>query len=491
MPISPTILTRVTGVNVEYRNFNLGQALYLPQRIAVIGQGSTSSTYPSAKKTVNGEREVAELYGYGSPLHLACRQLLPANGNGIKGIPVTVYPLTDDASGVASTGSIDASGAATAQGGGVVYVGGVRSANIVIPDTTAADAALAIIKTAIDAILHMPTTTGVVAAGSLPLTSKWEGESSNDITIDISELECEGLVFSTVAMASGAANPDVQDALDLIGEVWETLIINCMNYDDTTTNATYSTFGESRREQTVKKPLYVGTGCVDDFSTRTAVTDSAANKLNRTMFLVQSIGSRELPFVIVAQGFVNDIAQKANDKPAHNYIGILQGLHTGDDSVQEDITTRDNSMKLGASNNKKVGELAELNDTVLYYHPDGEDPPAHRYLVDEIKLQQIIYNLDIIQEAYKGRPLLPDTTPTVDPDAVQPKMVRSTLAKLADSLASGRSAIIADPQFTKNNMTVEIDSINPKRINTVFPVKLSGNVEVNSTDIYYSFYIGE
>lgn len=493
MSVAQNVVARVTGVDVSYKNFNLGQAQYLPMRIAVIGQGTTAlnGTYSNDKAVVTSENEVAEEYGYGSPLHLVCRQLLPANGNGIKGIPVTVYPLDDDGSGVAASGSIDASGAATEAGGGYVYIGGVKSAKIVIPDEATADEALALVKTAVDAILYMPVTTGAVAAGSLPLTSKWKGLSANDITLDVSELICTGLTFSVTDMASGDVNPDVQDALDIIDEVWETFAINCMNYDDTDTNLLYHTFGEARWEQTVKKPLLVATGCIDNYATRTAVTGAAAGKPNRSMFLIQSCGSRELPFVIAAQGLVNDIAQKANDKPAHNYIGILQGLHTGDDTVQEDHATRDLAVKAGASTNIKVGELAALADTVTFYHPDGEDPPAYRYVVDIIKLMNIIYNLDIIQETFRGRPLLPDGTPTNDPDAVQPKMIRSVLSVLADTLASGRSAIIADPDFTKENMTVEISDTNPKRIDTTFPVKLSGNVEVNSTDVYFSFYLGE
>lgn len=491
MSVSTSVIARVTGVNVEYKNFNLGQAQYLPQRIAVIGQGNTTSSYSTDKAIITSEKEVADTYGYGSPLHLACRQLLPANGNGIKGIPITVYPLEDDGSGVASDGSIDAVGDATEAGGGYVYVGGVKSSKIVIPDESTAAEALDIIKLAIDAILHIPITTSAVAAGSLPLTSKWKGLSANDITIDISELECTGITFSVTDMASGDVNPDVQDALDIIDEIWETLLLNCMNYDDTDTNALYHAFGEARWEQTVKKPLLVATGCIDNYATRTAVTGAAAGKPNRTMFLIQSCGSRELPFVIAAQGLVNDIAQKMNDTPAYNYTGILQGLHTGDDTVQENHSTRDNAVKAGASTNIKIGELAALQDIVTFYHPDGEDPPAFRYPVDICKLMQIVYNLDIIQETFRGRPLLPDGTPTNDPNAVQPKMIRTVLSVLADSLASGKSAIIADPDFTKENMTVAINSTNPKRIDTVFPVKLSGNVEVNSTDVYFSFYLGE
>ena len=493
MSIAQSVVARVTGVNVSYKNFNLGQAQYLPQRIAVIGQGRTTlnGTYSNDKAVVTSEKDVADTYGYGSPLHLVCRQLLPANGKGVKGIPVTVYPLDDSGTGVVADGSIDAVGDATEDASGYVYIGGVKSSKIVISNEDTAAEALAIIKTAIDAVLHMPVTTGVIAAGSLPLEAKWLGESGNDITLDVSELIVAGLTFSVTDMANGANNPSVQDALDIIDETWETFIINCMNYDDTTNNALYHTANEARWEQTVKKPFIVFTGCVDNYATRTAITDAAAAKAYRTMALVQSCGSRELPFVIAAQGFVNDIAQKANDKPAHNYIGTLEGLQTGVDTVQEAHSVRDAAVKLGSSTNIKVGSLAVIADIVTWYHPAGEDPPAYRYVVDIVKLMNIIYNLDIIQETFRGRPLLPDDTPTNDPDAVQPKMIQSVLSVLADSLASGRSAIIADADFTKENMSVSINATNPKRIDTVFPVKLSGNVEVNSTDVYFSFYLGE
>jgi len=437
------------------------------------------------------EKDVADAYGYGSQLHLAARQLLPANGNGIKGIPVTFYPLDDAGTGVVADGNIGCTGTSTSAGGGYVYIGGIKSAAITIPTDTAAADALALIKTAIAAILEMPVIDGTVGAGVLPLTCKWKGVTGNKITIDISELVCAGLTFTTSAMANGANNPLVSGALAYLTDIWETIIINCMNYEDAASNLLYHTAAEARWEQTVKRPFIVATGCVDNFATRTAITDTDASKLQRCNFLIQSTGSREMPWIIAAQGLVNDIAQKANDTPAYNYTGALAGLQTGADNVQENLTTRDAALKLGASTNTKAGSLAVLADIVSFYHPDGESQPAFRYIVDQIKLMNIMYNLDIIQETLRGRPLLPDGTPTNDPDAVQPKMVLTLLSNLASSLASGRSAIIADPEFTQKNMSCSINSENPKRIDTVFPVKLSGNVEVNSTDIYFSFYLGQ
>lgn len=493
MSIPPSVITRVVGVDVQYESFNLGQALYLGQRIAIVGQGNTAQSYSLDKQLINSESQAAQLYGYGSPLHLACRQLLPSNGLGIQGIPVTAYPLIDDLSGFAATGSIIVSGGPQVNNiSGHIYIGGIKSDVIVLETDDVINDVANKIKTAIDSTLEMPVTTGIVVGGDVPLIAKWKGASGNDITIDLSELISDDFVFSSnLKLVGGLVNPNVQDALDIIGNVWETIILNCISYYDLDTNQIYSDFGEERWNQLVKKPLLVASGSNENFTNRIAITNNVASRNQRTNFLITSVGSRELPFVIAAQGLVNDIAQKANDKPAHNYVGELKGLHAGADNLQENITTRDNAVKLGSSTNIKVGNIAALSDTITFYHPDGEVIPGYRYVVDIIKLQNIIFNLDIIQESFKGKPLLPDETPTNDPDAVQPKSVKAILSALADSLANGRSAIIVNPDYTKKNMTVEIDSGNSKRLNTVFPVYLSGNVEVNSTDLKFSFYFGQ
>ena len=487
MGLSSSAIARVTGITVENKNFNLGGALFLPQRVAIIGQGSSTVTYSTAPKLINSAADAASAYGFGSPIHLAARALFPSNNDGIGGIPVTVYPLVDDGAGVPAAGSIDLTGTSTEQGTGVVYVGGISTVQFTIPTGTAADDVLALIKTAVDSVLEMPTLTGTVLAGALPLTAKWDGESGNDISIDVSDLDIAGLTFATTPMATGAANPDVDDALNLIVNVWETMILNCMNYDDTTTLDKFQTWGEGRWDPLVKKPALVASGSVANFATRTAITD--ARKTDRINFLIQSTGSRELPWVIAARGLAKDIAPTANDNPARNYIGKLTLLETGADSVQESYTTRNNAIKLGSSTNIKAGSIAELSDIVTFYHPDGEPIPAYRYVVDVVKLQNVIYNCELIfaSDEWKGAPLLPDGTPTTNPTAKQPKNAKTALSNLADSLAD--NAIIAEPAFTKKNLTAAIDGGNPKRLNWTFPIKLSGNAEVIDGSILFGFFL--
>jgi phage tail sheath gpL-like len=488
MSISSSWIARVTGVSVEYTNFYLGRALSLPQKLAVIGQGNTLSTYAETPFLALSAAQVGAAVGYGSPLHLAALQLFPANGDGIGGIPVMIYPLVDDDAGVVAAGAIECVGEATEDATFRIEIGGISTGNITFEDEDTAAVALGKIKTAINAVAEMPVIAGTVAAGSLPLTAKWKGESGNDISIDIDDLDIDGLTFASVAFASGAANPDVRDALDQIGERWETMILNCMNYDDDTILDYYVTWNEGRWLADVKKPALVASGCVDDFATRTVVTD--ARKDDRTNFLIVGVDSLELPFVIAARGLVKDIIVTANDHPAMNYKGILTGLDAGADIDQEDGTVRNASVLLGSSTNKKIGDNIALQDIVTMYHPDAEGLyPAYRYVCDVVKLQNVIYNVDVVMVAYEGRPILPDEDPIpIDEDmAIQPKNIKTTLKNLAESLS--KKAIIADLAFTKENISVEFDDDNPKRINTVFPVKLSGNVEVSDIKIKFGFYL--
>ncbi len=491
MSVDISAVSRVVGVTVENENFNAGQAVNLPQQVALIGQGTTllNGTYPLTPQTITSAAQAASIYGFGSPIHLAARQLFPLNNDGIKSVPVTVYPMDDDGAGVIAAGSIDAVGTATAAGSGFVIVGGIRSANIVIPDTTTADDALGLIKLAIAAVLEMPVIDGVVAAGALPLTSKWLGESANDILIDVSNLSAAGLTFSSTAMASGANNPDITVPTALFGNKWETIILNCLNFEDTTAMDAYETFGEGRWDTLVKKGLFIITGSHDTFAIVAAVTDTAARKDDFVNCIIPAPGSPELPFVIAARA-VSRIAVVANNNPPVNYTETLDGLVAGTDGVQFLYASLDSTVKDGCSTTLIIGEKIKLNDTVTVYHPDGDPLPAYRYVVDLVKLQNVVFNVELLfnNDEWQGAPLLPDSDPTTNPAAKKPKDARTLLNNLADSL--GLDAIISDPDFTKDNTTVAINGSNPKRLDIVYPVKLSGNVEIVDALIKFGFFFG-
>lgn len=485
MGVSPSTITRVTGVEATFRNFNQGNAAMLNQRLSIIGLGNDNAEYDLTKREFFSAAKVAETYGWGSPLHLAAEQLLPAIG-AVAEFPVTIIPLKKAQSAVAAAATLGATGTATANGSGVIYIGGIGAEFPVLKDATA-DQVLDEIRNAINSVLSMPVRTGELSNGNLPLTAKWSGDIGNLIKVEIIA-NAPGIVFATANLTGGALDPDVGPALEQIGIAWETFILNTFSYKNTARLDKYQKFVEGRWGALDKKPCIVAHGCTDDLETRTAITKLRENDFAN--FLVTSVGSRELDFVVAASGMMNDIVTTANKNPPQNYKGRLLGLHTGADNEQETTTQRNASIMAGASNNIKSGGVAELNDVVTFYHPVSEGKyPAKRYVVDIVKLQNIIYNVRLImeQDSLKGAPLVPDQDIVTNPAAIQPKAIKTMFINLADSLAL--AAIISDAKFTKKNLKVAIDSENPKRVNVTFPVKLSGNIEVSSTDIYFGFYL--
>jgi phage tail sheath gpL-like len=490
MALDITAKSRAVGVGVQYKDFESGRVRYLPQRVALIGQGNTAATYSTDKQLVTGgAAEVASIYGYGSPLHLAAKQLFPVNGDGIGSVPVTIYPMVDDGSGVIASGDITAAGTAqNEQGTYIVKINNIPSATVVIPAAATPADSITLIKTAIDANLDMPVTTGPNTGVELvlDLDSKWKGESANDIFVEIEGVE-DGITFTVTQLTGGTANPDVDTPLGKIGVIWETMIINCLNYDDTTTLDKYKVYGEGRWDDLEKKPLVTFSATADNLSTRTAITD--ARKSDRINSLISTPGCNDLPCEIAARA-VTRIARSANNNPPQNYNQRLTGLVPGTDSEQENYTQRNTAINAGSGTTVLVDGEIELNDTVTMYHPDGEIPPAYQYVVDIVKLQNVIYNVRLIFESdeWKGAPLLPDATPSTNRTVKKPKNAVTVLGVLATNL--GLVAIIADPAFTQSNLTVDISSQNPKRLDIVYPIKLSGNTEVISTDIFFGFFYG-
>jgi len=288
-------------------------------------------------------------------------------------------------------------------------------------------------------------------------------------------------------MTGGSLDPEIAPALESIGQIWETFLLDTFSWKKDSRLDKYREFCEGRWSELEKMPCLVAHGSVDDYETRTAVTDG--RKFDYANFLIQSTGSPELPFVIAARGLVSDIMTNANNNPPLGYKGKLTGLFAGADAEQENYLTRNNAVSKGASTNIKTGSVAELNDIVTFWHPENEMIPSRRYVVDIVKLMNIIFNVRMIMEAdsKKGAPLVSNATVTTNPMAIQPKMIKTELMNLADSLS--RAAIIQEPDFTKENLVVKIDSTNPKWVNTQYPCKLSGNVEVTSNDIYFGFYL--
>lgn len=488
MPVDINAVARVVGIETQFRDFRAGRIVYLPQRVAVFAQGNDAATYATTKYTITSAAEAGRRFGFGSPAHLAARQLLPVNGDGVGTVPVTIYPLSTPAAGAASAGAITPSAAATANGSIRVWIGGIQTAPITITSAlTVADQCTAI-AAAINGLVEMPVT-ATATATAVNLAAKWSGAAGDDIKIEITESAPLGVDYAITAMASGAGIPDVAPALAQVGEVWETFILNTVQLSDTATLDLFEAWGEPRWGALTRKPAVVLTGTtLADVSSATAI--SAARRLDRVNSQVAAPGSPELPFVIAARALAR-IANSAQNNPPRDYARqTLSGLRAGTSGQQWDYVQRDQALKLGSSTTELKNDVLSLSDVVTFYRPEGEEDPAYRYVVDIVKLQNIIFNVDLRfnSEGWDGAPLIPNDQPTVNPTAKRPKDAVAEMYAVVDNLAL--EAIISDPAFTKANTVATINSQNPKRLDLDTSIKLSGNANVISVGLFFGFYFG-
>lgn len=170
--VSVTAKARVFGMGTEFVNLRGSTILSLQQRIAVIAQGRSDAVYSTTKFPALSASNVGNKVGYGCPAFSIADMLLPANGDGVGSLPVTIYPLLDDPSATPSVGDITPAGTATKAQSWQVSVNGILSNAFVIPAgaVNVSDVCRKI-GDSILAVLKMPVkpsfTYGTVTAGAL------------------------------------------------------------------------------------------------------------------------------------------------------------------------------------------------------------------------------------------------------------------------------------------------------------------------------------
>lgn len=491
MTIDTSAVARVLGIEPVYKDLRGGAALFVPQRIAVFGQGTTAAqaTYSNDKAVVFSAAEVGATYGYGSPLHLAAKQYFPDNGDGIGTIPLTVFPLDDDASGVVADGDITPSGTATAAASYRVKVNNIYSDEFVIPASASVADICDLMVPAINGVLDMPII-AVDDTTAVTFTSKWKGVSANDIIVAVEgPTPSVGVSFAITQANGGLVNPDVTSAIAQMGNVWYTLVHNCLNIDDTTTLDLFKTEGELRWGETVRKPFRCYTG-VTDTTVSNATTVSAARTTDKVNGQLVAPGSSDLPFVVAARQLAR-IARRANNQPGRLYSGLVaDGLTPGDDGDQWTFAQRDAAMKAGSSTVEIVDGQVQLSNVITFYAPTGQTTPAYRFDADIVKLSNVIFNLDVefSKDDWQGAILVPDGSPAVQSYIKQPKQAVAAVASVLDALELAGQ--ISDAAAAKQTITASIDSGNPKRLNVAVTVQLSGNVNVTNVTLNFGFYFG-
>lgn len=493
MGITSTAVARVVGIDTHFTDLRVSSALSLPQRIAILAQGASTETFPFTAYKITSSREAGERFGYGSPIHLAAREIFPENGTGVGSIPVVVLPVDDPAAGTPGAGSITPSGAATASGTFWVRVAGILSASFNVANGDTVATIVTKIVDAIQGVLAMPVI-ATDGATLVNLAAKWAGTSGNGIRVEVLdgnfEVPSAGLTFTIVNTTGGTGVADVSGALGVLGSPWTTLIVNGFLPTETTILDALRDLGEARWDQLVRRPFVAVVGN-PTASVGAATAGTNGRRDDRVNSQVVAPGSVAMP-VQIAAAHVREISKVADDNPPTDYgARALRTMLPGVDADQWTYAERDGAVKAGSSTIEVRDGVVLISDVITMYHPVGEEPPAYRYVVDLMKLWTIIYNFDLefTQVEWNGAPLIPDGQATTNKNARTPKAAKAAACAILDGL--GLAAVISDPETAKKNTTASIDGTNPKRLNISTTVQLSGNTNIISVDLNFGFFFGQ
>ena len=317
----------------------------IPRKILVPGQFNTgkSPTVEVAQLIISRD-DAWNRYGRGSMLAAMLEVII----NNAGGVPVYALPLADHASGIAATGTLAFTGTATAAGTLAVYINGKIIPVAVASGDTATevgDAVAAAITTALD----LPVT-AANAVGTVTFSSRWKGESSNQIKLEINRGDTDetpagiGVTVLDIGdVIAGATDPILDTALANLGNTWYTDI--ALPYTDATALSALETAGDNRADPGVKRMFAGLVGYNDTYANLLTALDSR-NKEWTTYIPVH--GSPTPPYLIAA-GEAADFARVQEATPGRPVKSrTIPGVIAGDSN---DLTRaqRDAIVKAGGS----------------------------------------------------------------------------------------------------------------------------------------------
>ncbi len=185
-------------------------------------------------KQLFSDSEAASYFGYGSMAQLMARAAIKSNAY----LDLTLVTLADAGAGVVATGTVTITVTAVTAGSLRFYIGNDYVDVAIAQGDTPTKVATNLCN-AIAAKSDLPVTASN-AAGVVTLTAKNKGLCGNDIGMGYDITTGIGTTLAVVALASGATNPVLQDALTLVyGSKYDVIVTPYNNQTDLTTLRTH------------------------------------------------------------------------------------------------------------------------------------------------------------------------------------------------------------------------------------------------------------
>lgn len=496
-------ISKVVGYKITKGQFQEVQD-NLPRKILVIGEATAAVNTAGLDTTlqqVTSEQEAGDLYGYGSPIHMAVRNLLPNSGSGVGSIPVYCGAQDEAGGAVAKIDQITVTGTATGSGTAILRINGRTSIEgesyefAIAEGDTATDVAASIVS-AISGVLRAPCT-ATNTLGVVDVTAKWKGISSEALNIEVvTGDDALGMTYAVANSTPGSGQPTVTSTLNLIGDDWITGVVNCYG-DVTAVIQELETFNgipdptapTGRYASTTFKPFIAYTGTTaDDPSTS---TDAAGRKTQVTAAFCVAPNSKNFACEVgAAYARVYETLAQSNPEQDPTGQALPDITTTASLGTMDSYTNRDLIVKKGCSTVILVDGQFIIQDFVTTYHPTGENPPQFRYVRDlagvDWNVRYSYYLLEQIEVV--GKVIADDDDAVSVNNLIKPKMWKGSLVDLGTQL--GLRGLIADVEFMQDSIEVALSTTNPNRLETFFRYKRSGVARVSSTTAEAGFNFG-
>lgn len=220
---------RVPLVYIEFDNSNAVRGTPAQMhKILVLGQRTSEGAVAAAAPTrITSADEGVQAFGAGSMLAGMLTALKGAN----RYTECWAIALDDDAAAAAAEGAVTFTGTASEAGTVNLYIGG-RRVRLGVAGLASAAQLATDLAAAINAAADLPVTAAVdgVEDTKVNLTAKNAGEAGNDIDLRLNYYQGEsvpgGIAVAITDMTGGTANPDIAEALAVLGdEQYGTLIM--------------------------------------------------------------------------------------------------------------------------------------------------------------------------------------------------------------------------------------------------------------------------
>lgn len=211
---------RIPGVFIEFDE-RLANSGVWQTKLLVIGQRlSNGEKEALTVERITSDDQADQYYGRGSMLAEMLRATLAVD----RYQETYALALDELEAGTAATGKIAVTGSALRAGTLSLYIAGYR-VRVGVDAGDNAETIAAAIVAAIGDNDRLPVTAAVNGqdTNQVDITCRWKGETGNDIALVFNakgERSMDGVSFTITNMSGGDANPDIGDAIAVMGDTW-------------------------------------------------------------------------------------------------------------------------------------------------------------------------------------------------------------------------------------------------------------------------------